>query len=162
MTVVLADKRVRLLILDGSGTNTSRKDWSAAVRWAHFAVYLVDARSLCGCLAWVEDRSTVRLKDDLKLLKERTGDRLAAKCLLVVTHPDEDCRIRWMKEEEGVTVTADHHKKLLKDQISEFDTDAASWQRVEVITSRLPEAADVLTELLALRKQRRSHRNDPS
>jgi hypothetical protein len=89
--------------LPGTGKSTLVGAWPAA-REATTApgrrtpvVYLVDARALCGCLAWVRGRTLEQARQDIAVLPSR-------RVVVAVTHADEDCRIPLLSNEIDLTL----------------------------------------------------------
>ncbi len=104
--IIHGNRSVRITIdrmFDVSGALSARDEWRRYAEGCHL-VYLVDARALCGCLGWTdhyrggdEPMGWARIRDDIDAIDAwgRTSPQAERRrCVLVVTHTDEDCRRR--------------------------------------------------------------------
>lgn len=92
-------RRRIVLGLPGTGKSTlvrgwpeATEDFSGRLGGTTPVVYLIDARALCGCLAWAEDRNLEKVRQEIAALP-------SSRVVIVVTHADEDCRIPLMAAE---------------------------------------------------------------
>jgi hypothetical protein len=89
-------RKTIVLGLPGTGKSTLASCWPDATTGptgqGRPVVYLLDARTLCGCLALVPDRNLDRARKDITALPSR-------RCVIAVTHADEDCRIGILENE---------------------------------------------------------------
>ena len=95
------DTRYRIPGLrDVSGAEQAKGEWDKMIGNCSYVVFLIDARALCGCLAWTDlpafgagRRGITRLQSDIELLGTLFEEHKEHhRCVLVVTHRDQDCR----------------------------------------------------------------------
>lgn len=152
----------RRITLDGlvdlSGAENALLDWESMIPNRH-VIYLVDARSLCGCLEWTElipalrashSRSAKRVVRDaehLRGIEQRNGPpRLFA---LLVTHVDEDCRRRRLLRHASPRPAERAYREQVEADVAKLREILGGAARVPLIIApgdlRQPEVAHQVT-----------------
>jgi len=87
--------RLRFLDLeDMSGDLDGWPNWENRAKESRYVLYLVDARALAGQFARNYRKNWRRLEDDAGLIADWMEQGKAELCLMVVTHTDQDPRLR--------------------------------------------------------------------
>jgi ADP-ribosylation factor family len=134
-------------LVDVGGATRDRDSWATRVGRGAHVLYLVDARALCGCLGWAEDRNLNRLVDDAaRIGRWRRGNR-AGRCVVVVTHTDADCRRPLLHREHGLILSEERYRDYLARQLAPLRSLLDADRSVPVVAGRLtdPVTAAALT-----------------
>lgn len=121
-------------LTDVSGAIDAWPVWEDRIRESRYVLYLADARALSGSLSQVTGRNWQRLEDDAGMM----GGWLAASrielCLLVVTHIDEDDRLRQLGEDE--------YRELVTAQLDTLILKLGGPRKVRVVVGSLKQLQD--------------------
>lgn len=118
-------------------------DWEDPVKESRYVLYLADARALAGALKHIEGRNWHRLEDDAGLVGGWLRENRIELCLVVVTHTDQDARLRKLGDEE--------YRELVMAQLDPLILKLGGPRRVRVVVGslkRLEDAQDVTAQVM--------------
>jgi hypothetical protein len=128
-------------VLDITGAVTALDLWADYIRSRH-VVYMLDARALCGCLAWTDwyrepngrtdPRGLERVTADIGqlLMHERHGVPTSSRAI-VVSHTDQDCR----RTGADSALSDQDYATVLSHEIRPFQSQLSSAAYVPVIVA---------------------------
>ncbi len=128
---------------DVSGSIDAWPIWEDRVKESRYVLYLVDARALAGSLRHLPARNWQRLEDDAGLMGGWLEANRIELCLLVVTHTDEDDRLRQLGEDE--------YRELVTAQLDTLMLKLGGPRKVRVVVGslkRLHDAQDVTAQVM--------------
>ena len=117
--------------------------WADRTKESRYVLYLVDARALAGYLDAFETRNWHRLEDDAGQVSGWLQDNRVELCLMVVTHTDEDARLK--------RLGGDGYRDLVMAQLDPLILKLGGPRRVRVVIGslkRLEDAQDVTTQVM--------------
>jgi len=130
-------------LTDVAGAINAWPAWEDRVKESRYVLYLVDARALAGSLRLFKGRDWHRLEDDAGLMGGWLGANHVELCLMVVTHTDEDARLRKLGEEQ--------YQELVMTQLDPLILKLGGPRKVRVVIGslkRLQDAQGVTAQIM--------------
>jgi GTPase SAR1 family protein len=121
-------------LVDVSGAIEAWPQWEDRLKESRYVLYLVDARALTGQLKDVRPRNWDRLEDDAGQVGSWLRENRVELCIVVVTHTDEDARLKELGPED--------YREMLVAQLDPLMLRLGGPRKVRVVISSLKRRQD--------------------